>query len=102
MALNRKGLRKIIVEDQEYFWKFGADLIHIFQETPFGEVQVKYGFIPSIEDLGDSERLMRTDKFEAHSITPDFVARAVQFAKQHNWKSARVKLDYKASQFSVT
>ena len=101
MAINRKGMRPINVEGDVYLWRFGADIVSIFQETPFGEIRVTYGFIPSIEDLGDSERLARIDKFEANAITPAFIARAIQFARRHDWKDGRIELDYKNSQFSV-
>ncbi len=102
MAINRKGLRVINVEGQEYLWRFGRDILSVFQEYPFGEISVEYGYIPSVDDMGDYKRQSRTDFFEAHSITPSFIRRVILFAKSQNWEKGKLGLTYQDSEFKVT
>ena len=101
MAISRKGLRTINVEGQEYLWRFRPDIAHVYQEFPFGEIQIDYGYIPSVEDMGDYERLNRTDRFEARWITPSFIRRAILFAKHKNWQQGKMSLKYVDSKFNI-
>lgn len=101
MAINRKGMRPINVEGDVYLWRFGADIVSIFQEDPFGENRINYGYIPAIDDLGNEDRLGRTDTLQAPSITPAFIRRAILFAKKQNWNSGKLSLIYKYGKFAV-
>lgn len=101
MAINRKGKRSITVEGNTFLWNFFHNGAQIFQENPFGEIRVDYGYVPSIEDHGDVT-LVDPSHSPMRSITPKHISEAILFARQSGWRGGPISIMYKNGQFEIS
>ncbi|MEP3654674.1 MAG: hypothetical protein ABJO36_07240 [Litorimonas sp.] len=100
MAINKKGLRKITVDNADYYWRYfeGAN---IFQEAPFGEIHVDFGRFFSWFGFSDPDYKKDIPKFEQRTLTPKYIQLAISFAKQSGWREGKISLIYRDGVFKV-
>ena len=101
MAISKKGLRKITVDGQEYYWKFRG-VVKVYREQgTFAQLSVDFGWFDKWLYIGDPPNEHPPD-FSPETITPKFVAEAIRYARGRGWTEGQMGLDFKDGSFSLS
>jgi len=99
VAIAKKGLRKIIVEDETYYWKFAGTVFVFRDEGKFSQLSVDLGWTDIWLSFGVPKSASMQNQMK--SVTPKFVAGAISYARNHGWNEGSMKLEYKNKYFSL-
>lgn len=100
MAIVTKGLRKIVVGDELYYWKFQG-VVSIFRaEGKFSQLSIDLAWKDIWVSFGDPdfEAILQN---QMRSVTPKFVAAAISYAQDHGWKQGNMELNYSNGNFAL-
>lgn len=93
MALSKKGLRKIVVNNQEFYWKFNEKIIVISDEAKNSSLIVDFGWYDVWLYVNDKEN--RPPDFESKSVTPKFVSESITYALSQGWHDGKMEIEFK-------
>lgn len=92
MALPKKGLRKITVKGNNYFWLFKQN-IFITTEDQKNLLTVDFGWFDVWLYVNDPEN--RPADFEPKKVTPKFIHDSIVFALDNGWMKGKFELEFK-------
>lgn len=93
MALSRKGLRPIVVDGNNFHWKFAGKVFVIPDEDEKSLLTIDFGRFDVWLYVNDAEN--RPPEFEPRVVTPKFVAESIQYAKTIGWPKGRIEIEFK-------
>ena len=99
VAIAKKGLRKIVVGNETYYWKFTGTVFVFRDEGKFSQLSVDLGWKDIWLSFGGPESASMQNQMK--SVTPKFVADAISYARDHGWDQGSIKLEYKNKNFSL-
>ena len=100
MAISKKGLRKIVVDDQEFYWKFN-DKIYVVSETNKNQLLiVDFGWFDIWLYVNDKEN--RPPDYEPRIVTPSFVAESILFALKKGWQNDKMELKFRDEKYEIS
>lgn len=100
MAIAKKGLRKVVVDGEAYYWKLNGPVLIFPVEGKFSQLSVDFGWDESWFYQGVPAD-KNTLPYRMRSVTPKFVTAAISFARSKGWRQGNMKLDYKHEGFSL-
>ena len=99
MAISKKGLRKIVVDENTYYWKFN-ELVYVFNESdPNNFLSIDFGWYDEWLYVNDKENA--PPDYHPKTVTPGFVAGAIRFALNVGRDERKMKLSYREGAFGV-
>ena len=93
MALSKHGLRKIIVDEREFFWKFNEKIFVTSNETKNCLLVVDFGWYDVWLYVNDKEN--RPPDFEPKNVTPKFVSDSILFGITEGWEKGKMEIEYR-------
>lgn len=99
MAISKKGLRKIIVNDLKYYWKFNDKIIIIADKYSKQQLIVDFGYYDVWLYANDLDN--KSPDYEPNIVTPKFIRQSIEFAIHNNWKIERLEIKYRNGEFSL-
>ncbi len=93
MAISKKGLRKIAVDNQEFYWKFNEKIFVISDETKNSLLIVDFGWYDVWLYANDKEN--RPPDFEPKSVTPKFVSESITYALNQGWDDEKMEIEFR-------
>lgn len=103
MAVAKKGLRKIVVQDQTFYWKFNEKIIIMGGENGSGLLITDFGWFDVWLYVNDKKN--RPEPHEPQQVTPEFVSKCIQYALAEKWNpenSTAMNIYYRNNEFSLT
>lgn len=100
MAISKKGLRKIVVGNELYYWKFAGAVLVFSAEGKFSQLSVDLAWQDIWLSFGEPDSKM-TLQNQMRSVTPKFVAAAISYARDCGWKQGNMKLGYNDKGFNL-
>ena len=97
MAISKKGLRKILINEQEFFWKFNEKIFVTSDETENSILIVDFGWYDVWLYVNDPQN--KPPDFEPKSVTPKFVNDSISFALNQGWKEGKMELEFRNGNF---
>ena len=92
MAISKKGLRKITVNGQKFYWKFNEKIIVRSDEFKNSLLIIDFGWYDVWLYVNDKEN--RPPDFEPKIVTPQFVSESISFALAENWKEYKMEIEF--------
>jgi len=99
MAISKKGLRKIVVADKTYYWRF-TERIWVINEEEKRTLQIDFGWYDKWLYVNDKEN--RPPDFEPQTVTPKFVSSSILFAIENGWTKNNMQLSYRDGKYEIT
>ncbi|WP_417887961.1 hypothetical protein [Zunongwangia sp.] len=93
MAISKKGLRKIVVANREFYWKFNENIFVISDEAKNGLLVVDFGWYDVWLYINDKEN--RPPDFEPKSVTPKFVSESITYALTQGWDDRKMEIEFR-------
>ena len=93
MAISKKELRKITVEDRQFYWRFNGKVFIIPEENPNRLLVVDFGWYDVWDHIHDGEN--RPPDFEPQIATPKFVRDSILYALSLGWNESKMEIQYK-------
>lgn len=100
MAIAKKGLRKIVVDGEAYYWKLNGPVLIFPVEGKFSQLSIDFGWDETWQYQGVPAD-KTTLQYKMRSVTPKFVTAAISYARSQGWKRENMRLDYKDEGFSL-
>lgn len=97
MAISKKGLRKIQVEGNAYFWKFQEKIYVYKEEAKNHPLIVDVGWYDAWLFIQDKSN--KPPDFEPKTITPQFLRDAIVFAVKNGWENRKLAIEYREGAF---
>ncbi len=97
MAFSKKGFRKIVVAEREFYWKFNQKVLVISEEKK-NSLVVDFGWYDDWLYLGEGEN--KPTDFEPKAATPRFVSESIMFALTQGWNEENMALKYRKGKFT--
>ncbi len=98
MAISKKGLRKVVVDEKEYLWKFEGNIKIFSIEDPKNHLVVDFGWYDVWGFANDPEN--RPPDFEPKIVTPKFITHSIHFALENGWKNGRLEMEFRDGVFT--
>lgn len=92
MALPQKGLRKIVVGGDSYFWLF-KQKIFVTTKDQKNLLIVDFGWFDVWLYVNDPEN--RPADFEPRQVTPKFISDSIVFALENGWSKGKMELQFR-------
>jgi len=99
MAISKKGLRKIVVENGVFYWRFNEKVFVICEKYKNGILIVDFGWYDVWLYINDKEN--RLPDFEPKSVTPKFVSESIFFALSKGWKDGKMGIEFRNGSYQV-
>ncbi|WP_338767056.1 hypothetical protein WAF17_05050 [Bernardetia sp. ABR2-2B] len=99
MAISKKGLRTITVNNNKYYWKFNEKVFIIPNENQNSLLVIDFGWYDIFLFMNDKEN--RPPKFYPKAITPKFVQESILFALENEWSEGTMKVEYREGKYSL-
>ncbi|MEH0152578.1 hypothetical protein V6R21_00450 [Limibacter armeniacum] len=93
MAISKKGLRKIVVDNREFYWKFNEKIFVISEEDKNSLLLVDFGWYDVWLFVNDKEN--KSPDFEPKSVTPKFVSESITYALTQGWDNGKMEIEFK-------
>ena len=93
MAISKKGLRKIAVDNRKFYWKFNEKVFVISDETKNSLLIVDFGWYDVW--LYANNRENRPPDFEPKSVTPKFVSESITYALNQGWDDGKMEIEFR-------
>ena len=90
MAISKKGLRKIIVDNREFYWQFNGKIFVTSEEIKNCLLTVDFGWYDVWLYVNDQEN--QPPDFEPQIVTPKFVSESILYALNHGWEEGKALL----------
>lgn len=100
MAIAKKGLRKVVVHGEAYYWKLNGPVLIFPVEGKFSQLSVDFGWDESWYFQGVPAD-KTTLQYKMRSVTPKFVTAAISFARGQGWTKGNMKIEFKDESFSL-
>ncbi|XOV66019.1 MAG: hypothetical protein ACFHU9_10320 [Fluviicola sp.] len=97
MAISKKGLRKIVVENREFYWQFNEKVFVFSEEKKNSVLVIDFGWYDVWLYANDSTN--KPPDFEPKVVTPDFVRSSILFALSHDWIDGKMQIEYRNGTF---
>ncbi|WP_291726052.1 hypothetical protein [Bernardetia sp.] len=97
MAISKKGLRTIIVNDKKYHWKFNEKVFIVPSENEDNLLIVDFGWYDVLEPSRKNAQI----DFYPKIATPKFVERSILFAVDNEWNEEIMELKYREGNYSL-
>jgi hypothetical protein len=100
MAISKKGMRPISVNNEKYHWKFTGK---IFVSPDMGSndlLIIDFGWYDFFDYVG-SQIDKRPPDFEPKIATPRFVAKSIKYARNTGWKKGKLEVQYRNGIYSI-
>lgn len=99
MEIAKRGLRKIVVEGQTFFWKF-TEKIFVFPEDDKNSLLIlDFGWFDVWDYVNDQEN--RPPNFEPRTVSSGFVAQSIRYGISKGWPSGQVEVDFKDEAYTL-
>ena len=99
MAISKKGLRKIIVENHKFYWKFSGKIIVTSEEIKNGHLTVDFCWYDIWLYVNDKEN--RPPDFEPKIVTPKFVSESISYALNQGWEEGKALLEFRNGNYTM-
>ncbi len=99
MAISKKGLRKIIVENREFYWKFNGKIIVTSEEIKNCHLTIDFGWYDIWLYVNDKEN--RPPDFEPKNVTPKFVSESISNALNQGWEEGKALLEFRNGNYTM-
>ncbi|WP_375560891.1 hypothetical protein ACE193_24875 [Bernardetia sp. OM2101] len=99
MAISKKGLRTIIVNNKKYYWKFNEKVFITSEENNNCLLIIDFGWYDIWLFIHDIKNM--PPNFYPQAITPKFIKESILFALENDWKKGTMKLNYKDKKYSL-
>lgn len=99
MAISKKGLRTIIVEDEKYYWKFVNKVMVFNHEYTNGVLSIDFGYFDIWDYVNDQEN--KPPDFTPKVVTPKFVSESIKFALKNGWSKNKMSIKFKNGIYKV-
>ncbi len=99
MAISKKGMRPISVNDIKYHWKFTGKVFVTPDEETGALLIIDFGWYDIFDYMGDSENC--PPDFEPAVATPKFVATSIEFATENGWSNGKMEIKYRERKYFV-
>ena len=93
MAISKKGLRKIIVDNREFYWKFNEKIFVTSEEINNCLLIVDFGWYDVWLYVNDKEN--RPPDFEPKSVTSKFVSESITYALTQGWNDGKMEIEFR-------
>ena len=93
MAISKKGLRKIIVDNREFYWKFNEKIFVTSEKIKNCLLIVDFGWYDVWLYVNDKEN--RPPDFEPKSVTPKFVSESITYALTQGWNDVKMEIEFR-------
>lgn len=93
MAISKKGLRKIIVDNQEFYWKFNEKVFVFSEEAKNRLLIVDFGWYDVwlyLNNQGD-----RPPDFAPKNVTPKFISESITYALAQGWEDGKMEIEFR-------
>ncbi|MEP0262693.1 hypothetical protein [Dokdonia sp.] len=99
MAISKKGLRSIVVNEDIFFWKFNKKVFVIPNEANNSLLIVDFGWY----DVWDyaNNAAQRPPDFEPRTVTPKFVSTSILYALNNGWKKGTFEIEFKKGNYRL-
>lgn len=97
MAISKKGLRQLIVDNQTFYWKFNKKIFIYPEKSPDSLLIIGFGWYDIFDYIHDKETM--PPSFEPSIVTPNFVAKAIRFTLMNGGVNGKVEIQYKNKEF---
>lgn len=99
MAISKKGLRKIVVDDREFYWKFNEKVFVVAEQHKNSLLIIDFGWYDVWLYVNDKEN--RPPDFEPQNVTPKFVKESILYALHHGWCKESLELKYRNGTYKI-
>ncbi|MBD0404912.1 hypothetical protein [Flammeovirga sp. EKP202] len=99
MAISKKGLRSIIVNRQQFYWKFNGKVIVSSYEFRNSLLIVDFGWYDVWLYVNDKEN--RPPDFEPKSVTPKFVSDSIIYALTQGWDYGKMEIEFRNGDYKI-
>lgn len=99
MGISKKGLRKIVVDQQEFYWKFSKKLIVTSNEIKNCLLTVDFGWYDVW--LYANDKGNKPPDFEPKNVTPKFVSESISYALSKGWSEGDMQIVYKDGDYKI-
>jgi len=96
MAISKKGLRKIVVEEQVFYWRFNKQIYVFKEEAENSLLIVDFGYYDLWLHVNDEQK---PPDFEPKIVTPKFVRESILFALNHGWTNGTCELVFQDNRY---
>lgn len=93
MAIPKKGLRKIVVDNREFYWKFNEKIFVTSDEANNSLLIVDFGWYDVWLYANDKEN--SPPDFEPKSVTPQFVSESITYALIQGWDDQKMEIEFR-------
>lgn len=93
MAISKKGLRKIVVDNRVLYWKFNEKISVVSDEAKNCLLIVDFGWYDVWLYVNDNEN--RPPDFELKSVTPKFVSESITYALTQGWDNGKMEIEFR-------
>ena len=93
MAISKKCLRKIAVDNRKFYWKFNEKVFVISDETKNSLLIVDFGWYDVW--LYTNDRGNRPPDFEPKRVTPKFVSESITYALNQGWDDGKMEIEFR-------
>lgn len=97
MAISKKGLRRIIVDKREFYWKFNEKIFVMSNNSKNSSLIVDFGWYDVWLYVNDEEN--RPPDFEPKVVTPNFVRESIKYALKQGWDDKKMELEFRNVDF---
>lgn len=98
MAISKKGLRKITVNNRSFYWKFNEKIFVTSKESKNSLLIIDFGWYDIWLHANDIEN--RPD-FEPKNVTPKFVSQSILYAINQGWKEGNIQLEFRNGNYNI-
>ncbi len=99
MAISKKGLRSISVNEQEFYWKFNEKIIVSSSAFKNSLLIIDFGWYDEWLYVNDKEN--KPPDFEPKSVTPHFVSESISFALAQGWTEGKMEITCKNGNYQI-
>lgn len=99
MAISKKGLRKIVIEYDVFYWRFNEKVFVNSEKYKNSLLIVDFGWHDVWLYVNDKENQL--PDFEPKSVTPKFVRESIFFALSKGWKEGKMGIEFTNGNYQV-
>lgn len=93
MAISKKGLRKIVVNNSVFYWKFNEKIFVYSEEAKYRLLTVEFGWYDVWLYVNDKEN--RPPDYEPQKVTPKFVSDSITYALTQVWDDGKIEIEFR-------